>query len=166
MSIAGRIRALLGGSQPLIRRDPVTYRAVGVVRNRVREPRVSGWKDVRSDIILRDDLASALDLLDGFSHVIVVFHFDRVLEDAEVAPRVRVGGEEGPEVGVFASRQARRPNPIGVSVAEVVHRRQNVLRVRGLDALNGTPVLDLKPYLPPYDAVAGARLPPWALGEP
>jgi tRNA (Thr-GGU) A37 N-methylase len=64
---------------------------------------------------------------------------------------------------VLATRSQLRPNSIGVSVAEVVHRRKAVLRVRGLDALNGSPVLDVKPYLPEYDAVPNATLPPWAI---
>ncbi len=166
VSLFDRLRSLLPGANPLIPREPVAYRPIGVVRNRVREPRITGWADVRSDLILREELLPALDDLDGFSHVIVVFHLDRIPEDEKRVPRVRVGGEGGPEVGVFASRHPLRPNSIGVSVAEIVLRRKNVLRVRGLDALHGSPVLDLKPYLPPYDAVAEAKIPAWARGNP
>ena len=63
--------------------------------------------------------------------------------------------------GVLATRSQRRPNPIGVSVVAVVQRRKGVLRVQGLDAIDGTPVLDIKPYLPPYDSVPDARMPDW-----
>jgi tRNA-Thr(GGU) m(6)t(6)A37 methyltransferase TsaA len=166
MSIRTRIRTLLGGGKSLFPLEPVHYQPVGVVRNRIREPRLSGWQDVRSDIILREELAPALDGLDGFSHVIVVFHLDRVLPDEDRAVSARIGGEAGPTVGTFASRHPRRPNAIAVSTCQVVHRRQNVLRVKGLDALDGSPVLDLKPYLPPYDSVPDAKLPPWALEPP
>jgi tRNA (Thr-GGU) A37 N-methylase len=77
---------------------------------------------------------------------------------------VTVGNEDAPpERGVLATRSQLRPNSLGVSVVPVVHRRQAVLRVQGLDALNGSPVLDIKPYLPQYDAVPGATLPPWAV---
>jgi tRNA (Thr-GGU) A37 N-methylase len=73
-----------------------------------------------------------------------------------------VGNETPPpERGVLASRSQLRPNPLGVSVVQIVHRRKAVLRVQGLDALDGTPVLDIKPYLPSYDAVPEAKLPPW-----
>lgn len=154
---------MLPGGRPFIPRDPFSYRAIGVVRNRVREPRSVAWQDIRSDIILREELADALDAIEGFSHVIVVFHLDKV-PDAARRLRVRVGNEESPpERGVLATRSQQRPTPIGVSVVRVLHRRQAVLRVKGLDAINGTPVLDVKPYLPEYDAVPDAKLPSWAL---
>ena len=166
MSLRTRIQTLFGGAKPLFPREPVQYQPVGVVRNRIREPRLSGWQEARSDIILREELAPALDGLEGFSHVIVVFHLDRL--PAESSPRVyaRIGGEGGREVGIFASRHPLRPNAIAVSTCQVVHRRQNVLRVKGLDALDGSPVLDLKPYLPPFDSVPDAKLPGWALEPP
>jgi tRNA-Thr(GGU) m(6)t(6)A37 methyltransferase TsaA len=163
MSLLSRLRAALPGGKPLIPREPIAYRAIGVVRNHVTESRPDGWEGVRSDIILREELAGALEPIEGFSHVIVVFDLDRV---PEVVRRLRipVGNEEPPpDRGVLATRSQLRPNAIGVSVVEVIHRRKGVLRVRGLDALNGSPVLDLKPYLPKYDAVPDATLPAWAI---
>jgi tRNA-Thr(GGU) m(6)t(6)A37 methyltransferase TsaA len=133
------------------------------VRNNVHEPRPAGWQDVRSDIVLLDTLEPALESLDDFSHVIVVFDLDRV-PTSEQRLQLTVGSDATqPERGVLATRSQLRPNPIGVSVAEVVQRRANVLRVKGLDALDGSPVLDLKPYLPPYDSVPDAKLPDWAV---
>jgi tRNA (adenine37-N6)-methyltransferase len=163
MSLLSRLRGVLPGGKPYIPREPISYRAIGVVRNRVNESRTEGWEDLKSDIVLRDELAEALDPIEGFSHVIVVFDLDRVPE-AVRRLRVTVGNEQmPPERGVLATRSQLRPNAIGVSVAVVVHRRQAVLRVRGLDALNGSPVLDIKPYLPQFDAVADATLPEWAI---
>ena len=162
MRVFERLRSILPFARPLIPREPISYRAIGVVRNRVRESRPSGWEDVRSDIILREDLATALDSLEGFSHVIVLFHLDRIPEGARRL-RLAVGNEDTPpERGVLATRSQLRPNPIGVAVVPILHRRKGVLRVSGLDALDGTPVLDLKPYLPKYDSVPEARLPDWA----
>jgi tRNA-Thr(GGU) m(6)t(6)A37 methyltransferase TsaA len=163
MSLISRLRGALPGGKPLIPRDPIAYRAIGVVHNHVLESKPSGWESVKSDVILRDDLVEALDSIEGFSHVIVVFDFDRVPDDVRRL-RITVGNEASPPArGVLATRSQLRPNGIGVSVVQVLHRRQNVLRVRGLDAINGTPVLDLKPYLPEYDAVPNATLPPWAI---
>jgi len=163
MSVLSRLRSVLPGGKPYIPREPISYRAIGVVRNRVNQFRPDGWAEVKSDIILRDDLAEALDAIEGFSHVMVVFDLDRVPE-AVRRLRVTVGNEEiPPERGVLATRSQLRPNPIGVSVAAVLHRRQAVLRVKGLDAINGSPVLDIKPYLPEYDAVPEATLPSWAV---
>jgi tRNA (adenine37-N6)-methyltransferase len=166
MSLRTRIQTLLGGGKPLIPREPIQYQAVGVVRNHVREPRITGWQEVRSDIILREELAPALDGLEGFSHVIVVFHLDRLPAESTPTVSARIGGEAGREVGIFASRHPLRPNAIAVSTCQVIHRRRNVLRVKGLDALDGSPVLDLKPYLPPFDSVPDAKLPSWALEAP
>jgi len=141
----------------------VTYVVIGVVRNPVRKSRPDGWDGVKSDLILRDDLEPALDAIEGFSHVIVVFHIDRVPRD-EQRLQIAVGNEdEPPQRGVLATRSQLRPNPIGTSVVRVLHRRKNVLRVQGLDALDGTPLLDIKPYLPAYDSVPEAQLPVWAV---
>ena len=163
MSLLSKVKGLLPGGDPVVPRDPVSYRPIGVVRNRVKESRPDGWEGVRSDIILREDLTDAIDPIEGFSHVIVVFDFHAVPEDVRRL-RISVGNEAPPpERGVLATRSQLRPNGIGVSVVKVEHRRKNVLRVTGLDAINGTPVLDLKPYLPEYDAVPEATLPPWAV---
>ena len=162
MSLLERIRNVLPGGKPLIPREPVSYRAIGVVRNPVKKSRPDSWESVRSDIILRDELEAALDAIEGFSHVIVVFHIDRVPQEAQRL-QIAVGNEdEPPQRGVLATRSQLRPNPIGTSVVKVLHRRKGVLRVQGLDALDGTPVLDIKPYLPQYDSVPEAQLPPWA----
>ena len=99
--------------------------------------------------------------LEGFSHAIVVFHIDRVPEEEK---RLTLPvGTDAVERGVLATRSQRRPNGIGVSVVPILHRRLGVLRVLGLDALDGSVVLDIKPYLPSYDAVADAVLPSWAV---
>jgi tRNA-Thr(GGU) m(6)t(6)A37 methyltransferase TsaA len=161
MGLLQRLRSILPATKALIPRDPVSYRPIGVVHNRVRQPMASGWQDVRSDIILRDELEEALDSLDGFSHVIVVYDLHLVPQDARRL-KLPVGDTSDPERGVLATRSQLRPNPIGVSVVRVLHRRKTALRVLGLDAVDGTPVLDLKPYLPPYDAVPDAKLPDWA----
>ena len=67
-----------------------------------------------------------------------------------------------PEVGVFASRSLFRPNPLGVKVARLLERKGNILRLEGLDALDGTPVLDVKPFIPRSDAPASAAVPDWS----
>ncbi len=160
MGIIDRMKAMVAGKPPPIPEEPISYRPIGVVRNRVKTSMPSGWEDVTSEIILRDDLIEALDGLDDFSHVIVLFHMDQVPVE-EQRLRVVVGTDAAGR-GVFATRSQRRPNPIGVAVVPVVQRRAGVLRVTGLDAIDGTPVLDLKPYLPGFDAVPEAKLAPWA----
>jgi tRNA-Thr(GGU) m(6)t(6)A37 methyltransferase TsaA len=117
---------------------------------------------VRSSVVVREDLMEALDGLEGYSHVIVVFALDRVPE-AEQRMRVKARTPaNAPEIGVLATRSQRRPTPLGVSTVPLLRRRGNVLWVRGLDAIDGTPVLDIKPYYPAHDAVADPRVPEWA----
>jgi len=153
-----------GVGRSVIPREPVQVRPIGVVRNNVREPRPDGWASVRSDIIVREELAAALDGLEGYSHVIVVFAFHRVPE-AEQRLRLRPGADaRAPEQGVLATRSQVRPSPIGVSAVRLMRRRQNIIRVEGLDAIDGTPVLDIKPYFPNHDAIADARIPEWWAG--
>jgi tRNA-Thr(GGU) m(6)t(6)A37 methyltransferase TsaA len=137
-------------------------RPIGIVRNAITQPRPHGWEHVRSDIIVREELSPMLEGIDGYSHIIIVFSFHRVPEQ-ERRERVRPRGSESvPEQGVLATRSQLRPNPIGIAVVPLVKRRKNILRVEGLDAIDGTPILDIKPYFPNYDAVPGAKVPEWA----
>jgi tRNA-Thr(GGU) m(6)t(6)A37 methyltransferase TsaA len=166
MSLLSRIRDALPRGRPLIPDAPVVYRPIGVVRNGVRESRPGGWDGVRSDLLVREELVPALDAIEGFSHLIVVCHMDRVPEEAQRL-QVAVGNEdEPPQRGVLATRSQLRPNPIGIAVVKLLERKGNMIRVLGLDALDGTPLLDIKPYLPGYDAVPNAVLPPWAVRKP
>ena len=93
---------------------------------------------------LRPELEPGLADIEGFSHLFVLWVFDRV-EGYDLVARVPLD-EEVPH-GVFASRSPRRPNPIGLTVVELLGRDGPRLRVRGVDMLDGTPILDIKPYL-------------------
>jgi tRNA-Thr(GGU) m(6)t(6)A37 methyltransferase TsaA len=153
-----------GGAVP---REPVSLRPIAVVRNNVFEPMPEGWEGVRSDLIFRDDLMSALDGIEVYSHIMVVFSCHQVPEEERTALRIHPRGDPRlPEQGVLATRSQRRPNALGVAVVPLLRRRRNILRVLGLDAIDGTPVLDIKPYLPYYDSVPEARVPDWALQPP
>ena len=157
---------VFGIGRRAIPREPVSIRPIGVVRNGVRE-KYEGWENVRSDLIFRDDLLDALDGIETYSHIIVVFHLDRVPEGERTTGRIHPRGDVRlPEQGVLATRSQRRPNALGISVVPLLRRRGNILRVLGLDAIDGTPVLDIKPYLPPHDSVPEARMPDWVMGPP
>ena len=139
------------------------FSPIGVVRNAVKEPQMGGWESVESRIVVRRDLADALDGLEGYSHVIVLFWAHRVPEEERGATRIHPMGDPAmPLLGIFATRTQLRPNPIGVSVVPLLARKGNELRVRGLDAIDGTPVLDVKPYIPHYDSVPQATISAWA----
>lgn len=101
--------------------------------------------------------------LDGFSHLDVVFLFDRVDEDAvELGARHPRGREDWPRVGIFAQRAKGRPNRLGVTTCDLLGVDGLVVRVRGLDAVDGTPVLDLKPHLSGFGPRGPVREPAWA----
>lgn len=154
---------LLGFGGGPVPREPVSLRPIAVVRNNVIEPRPHGWEEVRSDLIVREELMPALDGLEAYSHVIVVFACHRVPDEARVLRLRPLDDLRLPEQGVLATRSQRRPNSLGVAVVPLVRRRRNILRVLGLDAIDGTPVLDIKPYFPTYDSAPEAHVPEWAL---
>ncbi len=166
MALSTRLKSLLAkiGLWPeqLIPTEPVALKPIGIVRNAVRQPRMDGWENVRSDIIVRRNLENALDGIEGYSHIVVLFYLHRVTEDERDRTQCHPRGDERyPLQGVLATRTQHRPNPVGVSVVRLVRRRRNVLRVKGLDAINGTPIIDIKPYIPHYDAPEDVRLPEW-----
>lgn len=141
----------------------MSLKAIGIVRNGVeKKPDArEWWVDTISEIIIDSHLTGALDGLEEFSHIIVLYWMHR-LTSVEVPLKVRPRGKQDlPMVGLFASRSPVRPNPIGKSMARLLQRQGNILRVRGLDALNGTPVIDIKPYIPGYDSAMDAKVPPW-----
>jgi tRNA (adenine37-N6)-methyltransferase len=119
-------------------------------------------RDIVAEIVVREDLEVALTGIEEWSHLIVLFWMDQFTwkpDQLTAHPRHRA---DLPEVGVFSARGRERPNPIGMAVVELVKREKNVLTVKALDAYDGTPVLDIKPY-DDYDAISGLRVPKWWL---
>mgnify|MGYP001590885011 CR=1 FL=1 len=138
----------------------LVLKAIGVVRNEVKQPAREGWEKVVSDIVIESRLTEALEGLEDFSHIIVLYWMHR--RDKGLAMKVHPrGNPELPLVGLFATRSPHRPNPLGKTTVRLLERRGNILRVQGLDAIDGTPVMDIKPYIPGYDSVAEARVPSW-----
>jgi tRNA-Thr(GGU) m(6)t(6)A37 methyltransferase TsaA len=141
----------------------ITLRPIGVVRNRVKKPMSHGWEEVRSRIVLRRELAEALLGLDGYSHVHVLFWPHQVPDEVRGSkPRLHPQDDPAnPLQGVLATRSQIRFNPILSSVAPLLEVKGNVLHVWGLDAVDGSPVLDVKPYIPHHDSIPEARVPQW-----
>ena len=110
-------------------------------------------RDGRGTVEVREELAPGLKDLDGFSHIhLVTFLHRGVPGGLEVLPFL----DDTPR-GIFATRSPRHPNPIGLSVVRLLEVAGAVLHVDGLDLLDGTPVLDIKPYVPEFDAVEAER---------
>lgn len=122
------------------------------------------WGSVEAEIVL--DAAfpeTALAGLDQFSHAVIVFHFDLIdPEKIVIGARRPRGRADWPEVGIFAQRGSPRPNRLGVTTVEIVSVAGGVVRVRGLDAIDGTPVLDIKPVMSGFEPRGPIREPDWA----
>jgi tRNA-Thr(GGU) m(6)t(6)A37 methyltransferase TsaA len=138
----------------LTAKSDVVYRPIGVVLNSSNEP--GSPKAIRNSqsVLALDDICSeALEGLEKFKHILVIYHIDRSPGyTAKVHP---MGDLSIPKRGVLATRSPCRPNPIGITVAEVLSIDGTRIRVTGLDALNGTPILDIKPYEEHFDSPQG-----------
>ena len=122
----------------------------------------AGWGDVVADIVINPNYARGLTGIEDWSHVLVIFvmheaPFDPA-EHLVFRPKQRA---DMPAVGAFAQRSRYYPNSIGITVVKVLSVASNRLTVRGLDAINGTPVLALKPYAPVFDNVHDPAVPVW-----
>jgi len=142
----------------------ITLRAIGIVRNGIKQPPKQvpfGWEKVVSDIEVDSSLTEALDGLEEFSYIKVLYWMHQVAA-GEMPMKVHpMGKQELPLVGIFATRSPRRPNPVGETTVRLLQRQGNILKVEGLDAIDGTPVIDIKPYVPEYDSAAKATVPQW-----
>ncbi len=140
----------------------IAFRPIGKVRCDFSEEEIRKKRNILiSEIIIHPRYAKALDGIESYSHLFVIFYMHKVsLKETrvfKVHPRGRTDLEK---VGVFATRNRNRPNPIGLAVVVILERRGYSLNVRALDALDGTPVLDIKPY-DPIDVKNDIRVPAW-----
>jgi tRNA (adenine37-N6)-methyltransferase len=138
--------------------DPICYQPVGVVRSPfttlegIPLQSVAG-AEIRGQIEIHPQFAPGLKDLDGFSHLLLVTHLHRGAPGGlEVVPLL-----DDTVRGIFATRSPRHPNPIGLSVVRLLSVAGPVLEIAGLDLLDGTPILDIKPYVPEFDSVAAER---------
>lgn len=144
---------------------PITLTPIGTVRGEIREPldEVFGGRIAHIEIDSARFTPHSLQGLDQFSHVEIIFYFDQV-KDAEVVyttrrPRNRA---DWPEFGIFAQRARMRPSRIGSTVCRLVSVEALTITVEDLDAIDGTPVLDIKPFMAMFGARGEVREPAWA----
>jgi len=139
--------------------EQIVYRPIGVIHSPWREAAGTPIQPVAAagvagQIALLPEFAVGLRDLDGFSHLILLYHLHRVTQvHLSVTPFLDTATH-----GIFATRSPARPNPIGLSVVRLVHAEGNVLHIENVDMLDGTPVLDIKPYVPAFDAPPVERI--------
>ncbi len=143
----------------MIRISPIAY-----VRNLRREVEDDFWGGVVSEIVMDPAFGEAsIRGLEEFSHADVTFHFNAVPDEKIVTgARHPRGNRKWPEVGIFAQRAKNRPNRLGLATVRILGRDGPVLRVRDLDAIDGTPVVDIKPVLREFLPMGGVTEPAWA----
>lgn len=135
---------------------------IGVVKSPVKEGVDNDWGDVISEIYIFKEFTDGLKGIEEFSNIIVIFYMDKSTFDRDRDIRRKPQGRDDmPEVGIFAQRAKHRPNPIGITNVRLLSVNENILKVQGLDAIDKTPILDIKPHFPVYDSCNGAKVPEW-----
>lgn len=143
----------------------ITLAPIGFVRSTRSEVRDDDWDRETVSIVLDADVytANALLELGTFSHVEVIYYFDQVPDDKiERGARHPRGNADWPLVGIFAQRGKNRPNRLGLTVCRIRSVRGLILEVEGLDAVDGTPVIDLKPWMTEFAPRGEVHQPAWA----
>lgn len=156
----------------------ILLRPVGVVKSDREEPSLVAetdelvwqaktseareWQSIKSELVVNSELTGILDGIEDFSHILVLYWAHRVSPAGRSIIKVHpMGRKDLPLVGIFATCSPARPNSICATVARLVERKGNVLIVEGLDAVNGSPLLDIKPYNPTYFAPKNAKVAGW-----
>jgi tRNA (adenine37-N6)-methyltransferase len=132
--------------------DNIIYQPIGIIRtpySNINDMPIqpSGAQNVRGELVIKPEFIEGLSDLDGFSHIFLIYHFHQVKSyELIVVPFM-----DDVSRGVFATRAPKRPNPIGISIVRLLSVEGNILTVENVDLLNGTPILDIKPYVPVFD---------------
>ncbi len=142
--------------------EEILIHPIGVIKNSITDKEHHGWKNISSNIFVREKYITSLDGLGGFSHIIVLFWMHQITPEERATRRARPLRSSGiPELGIFAWHSSRRPNPVGMSIVPLQGINGNKVTVQGLDAIDGTPVLDLRPYVESYYHVDNYQEPLW-----
>jgi len=160
----------------------ITLHPVGIIHNTIKEPHLVAREDglsmngkhavmverIRrtdtevSEIVIRDDLMDILEGIEEYSHLVVLYWAHAVPQERRTLTRVHpMGRKDLPEVGIFSTCSPARPNPVLTTVVRLIERKGNVLEVTGLDAIDGSPVIDVKPYVSGFYPREGVRIPAW-----
>lgn len=120
------------------------------------------WASIPSQIVLAPHLPDeAFEGIESFSHLDIIYYFNKVADDAVVYAGHPRGNKAWPNCGIFAQRKKDRPNKLGLCTVELVQRDGRILHVKNLDAINGTPVLDIKPVFKEFGPQTDVRQPAW-----
>ena len=140
----------------------IKLKIIGYVESPVKDQTDEHWGEAEARVVLQPEYREGLRGIEQFSHALIVtFLHEAHFEPSRHLIRRPRGLASMPEAGIFAQRAKDRPNPIGITAVSITGVESGALVVRGLDAIDGTPVLDVKPYYPAYDRVNKATVPEW-----
>lgn len=139
----------------------IIMQPIGYVENQVVNKKDVFWGEDISTIVLNEEYKGGWTGLEDFSHVTVIYYLDKAkYEKDKHLQRRPQNRDDMPLVGIFSQRGKDRPNKIGMTSVQIVSVNDTSITVKGLDAIDGTPVLDIKPYYPAYDK-KDAKVPEW-----
>ena len=135
---------------------------VAIVKNSRKEPIDDHWETIVSEIELLDHIpTAAFDNISAFSHLEIIYYFDKVMKEQIVFSGHPRGNKDYPMMGIFGQRKKDRPNTIGLSTVALLEHRERIIKVRLLDAIDGTPVLDIKPVFKEFQVSNNIKQPHW-----
>jgi tRNA-Thr(GGU) m(6)t(6)A37 methyltransferase TsaA len=145
--------------------DTVEFKPIGIIHTAFTEPsgipiQASAARGARGMVEVLPEYASGLKDLEGFSHIMLLYHF-HLARPPQLLVRPFL---DDAEHGVFATRAPSRPNPIGISIVRLLQVRGNMIDVEDVDIVDGTPLLDIKPYVPEFDSRQATRI-GWLQGK-
>ncbi len=141
--------------------NDILIRPIGFVRNKRLEKSDKNWSAIESQIELTTEFDSeSLEGIESFSHLEILYHFHKSEKEIKGAEHPR-GDKKYPKIGIFAQRKKDRPNHIGATIVNLIRREGKIVIVSNLDAIDGTPVLDIKPVFKEYLPKGNVKQPNW-----
>ena len=139
--------------------NEIRYKPIGIIRSPFKQPRgtpiqPAGAQDIEGTAEIASEYMEGLKDIEGFSHIILIYHF-HLSTGYSLAVKPYMDDQSR---GVFATRAPSRPNPIGISIVRLARIDGNTLHIGGVDIVDGTPLLDIKPYVPQFDAVEADKI--------
>lgn len=140
----------------------IKLNAVATVKNTRKTPIDDFWEAVETEIVLADHIPTeAFDNISEFSHLEIIYYFDQVKQEEIVYSGRPRGNPNYPEMGIFGQRKKDRPNSIGLCTVELLAHNDRTIKVKYLDAIDGTPVLDIKPVFREFEPQKPIEQPMW-----
>ena len=140
----------------------ITLKPIATVKNLRTIPIDDHWTEIISRIELADNMPTeAFDNITDFSHLEIIYYFDKVENDSIVFSGRPRGNQNYPLVGIFGQRKKDRPNKIGLCTVELLEHNGRTITVKNLDAIDNTPILDIKPVFKEFQPVGQIRQPEW-----